>query len=89
MRPLTTTSEVRMTLDSKAALGAHPQWWKSSYSSESANCVEVAKMAGGLAVRDSKNANGPVLMYGVSAWRDFISAVAGGAFDRPSGRNLH
>jgi hypothetical protein len=59
-------------------------WWKSSYSSESANCVEVSLDSDGLAMRDSKDPSGPVLTYDHAAWRNFVQAVAQGEFDRPA-----
>ncbi|HEY6107626.1 MAG TPA: DUF397 domain-containing protein [Gemmatimonadales bacterium] len=51
------------------------EWFKSSYSAESANCVEVRLVPEGIAVRDSKNP-GPVLTFSLAAWRDFIAFVA-------------
>jgi hypothetical protein len=48
-------------------------WRKSSYSAEGeTNCVEVALPAQGVAVRDSKNASGPVLAFPVVQWRAFL-----------------
>lgn len=39
------------------------QWRKSSFSSSNdLNCVEVARLADGVAFRDSKNPGGPVLL---------------------------
>lgn len=73
-----------MTLDKEAPQGEQLRWRKSSYSSESANCVEVALVPDGLAVRDSKNPTGAVLLYGRATWRHFIQDVAQGSFDRPS-----
>jgi len=58
-------------------------WRKSSYSADTANCVEFAPSLSDVAVRDSKNP-GPVLSYDTQAWRTFIMGVRGGAFDRPS-----
>ena len=56
------------------------RWQKSSYSSETANCVEFAVMpAIGIGVRDSKDPGGPVLAYSSDAWRDFVAAVRTGA----------
>jgi len=60
-------------------------WWKSSYSSESANCVEVAEVDGEVWLRDSKNPAGPVLRLDPDAWRQFVRAVSAGAFDRTGG----
>lgn len=55
-------------------------WHKSSYSSaDGSNCVEVAELpAGGRAVRDSKNPDGPMLRYSAVEWRAFVGGVAGG-----------
>lgn len=48
---------------------------KSSYSDDKADseCVEVAmNVAGTVAVRDSKQADGPVVRVGAAAWAAFI-----------------
>jgi hypothetical protein len=52
-------------------------WIKSSYSGGSGdNCVEVAELpGGGIAVRDSKNANGPVLDFSAGEWRAFVRTM--------------
>ena len=47
-----------------------PRWRKSSYSSDAANCVEVAFDGPAVGVRDSKNADGPVLVFPESAWQE-------------------
>lgn len=39
------------------------EWRKSSYSGTQSDCVELAWRQGQLAVRDSKNPSGPVLMF--------------------------
>jgi hypothetical protein len=52
------------------------QWQKSSYSSQSGNCVEVARNLPGLvAVRDSKGADGALLVISQESWRIFIRKV--------------
>jgi hypothetical protein len=48
------------------------QWRKSSYSG---NSVEVAMLDSGMAVRDSKNAYGPVLTFTGQAWKAFMQQV--------------
>jgi hypothetical protein len=49
------------------------RWRKSSYSQDPASdCVEVA-FGPGAFVRDSKNGEGPVLAFGVGAWRQLIA----------------
>jgi hypothetical protein len=46
------------------------EWRKSSYSSQSGNCVEIAtNMPGTVAVRDSKDPQGPILVIGHDDWQ--------------------
>ncbi|WP_433265471.1 DUF397 domain-containing protein [Actinosynnema sp. CS-041913] len=47
-------------------------WRKSSYSSSQANCVEVRHHDKSVAVRDSKNPDGPVLTFPEVHWRGFV-----------------
>ena len=47
------------------------RWRKSSRSSGQANCVEIAHVADRVAVRDSKNPDGPVLSFGKVDWSVF------------------
>lgn len=59
------------------------EWFTSSHSNNGGNCVEVALLGGGLvAVRDSKNRAGPVLMFQATRWRMFVAGVRTGRFDR-------
>ncbi|TCP51919.1 uncharacterized protein DUF397 [Tamaricihabitans halophyticus] len=52
-------------------------WRKSSYSNGGSNgaCVEVALTGPATAVRDSKHATGPVLVFGAHTWRNFLASV--------------
>lgn len=51
-------------------------WAKSSYSNTGAACVEVAHTAlGKVAIRDSKDPDGPVLRFTPASWQDFIQAI--------------
>lgn len=52
-------------------------WKKSSYSGQG-NCVEVAPLRDGIAVRDSKNPGGPVLRFGAADWQAFVSTIKAG-----------
>jgi hypothetical protein len=49
-------------------------WRKSSRSNVQANCVEVAFAPEAVAVRDSKNADGPVLAFSGAGWGAFLRA---------------
>ncbi|MFF7455974.1 DUF397 domain-containing protein [Kitasatospora sp. NPDC008115] len=59
-------------------------WYKSSYSAQANDCVEAGHLASaGMAVRDSKDPDGPVLVFAEDAWASFVAGVKGGEF--PSG----
>ncbi|WP_371536716.1 DUF397 domain-containing protein [Streptomyces sp. NBC_00466] len=54
------------------------RFMKSSYSADSANCVEVARnVPGAVAVRDSKDTAGPIVQVSPAAWAAFRSGVTG------------
>jgi hypothetical protein len=55
-------------------------WRKSSYSGGAQDCVEVTcDLPGAVAVRDSKDGGGPVLMFSSRTWHAFIAGVKSGA----------
>jgi len=56
-------------------------WHKSTYTSGQGNCVEVAPLPDGAAVRDSKDPSGPVLTFTPDEWRAFIDGVRDREFD--------
>lgn len=55
------------------------RWWKSSYSNPSGNCVEIARLRDeGVAVRDSRCPDGPVLVCSTAAMRAFVAETKSG-----------
>jgi hypothetical protein len=56
-------------------------WRKSTYSSSNANCVEVAVTDPAIAIRDTKDRQGPVLVFSPREWRAFTASVRNGEFD--------
>jgi hypothetical protein len=69
--------EAMSSTSSHAALA-----WQKSRHSGGAGCVEVAPLpGGGVAVRDSKDPDGPVLRYTAHEWGAFLAGVRDGEFD--------
>jgi len=60
------------------------QWRTSTRSGgNGGNCVEVADgLDGVVAVRDSKDHGGPVLVFGADVWAAFVAGARNGLFDR-------
>lgn len=58
-------------------------WRKSTFSGTN-GCVEVAFVQGQVAVRDSKQRGGPVLVFTAHEWASFLSGARAGEFDRPA-----
>jgi hypothetical protein len=58
------------------------KWIRSTFSFSNGNCVEVAELPDGMiAIRDSKQPDGPVLKFTAAEWRAFIEGVQLGEFD--------
>ncbi|MCO1657272.1 DUF397 domain-containing protein [Pseudonocardia sp. S2-4] len=56
-------------------------WIKASASYGNGACVELAKINGMIALRDSKNPGTPPLMYTVAELRAFLDGARKGEFD--------
>lgn len=56
-------------------------WRKSSYTANNGNCVEIGEgLADIMPVRDSKNPDGPALIFPMGSWADFVAGVKAGDF---------
>ena len=57
-------------------------WRKSSYSTGGGECVETAVLPDRrVAVRDSKQPDGAILLYAPGEWRAFVAGAKAGEFD--------
>jgi hypothetical protein len=58
------------------------RWIKSRYSNATGNCVEVAALVeGGIALRNSRDPDGPALVYASADVAAFLAAAKDGEFD--------
>ncbi|MFD7492478.1 DUF397 domain-containing protein [Streptomyces sp. NPDC059832] len=61
-----------------------PRWFKSSYSDNGGQCIEVAvnlvAPRGVVPVRDSKDLGGPVLNTSAASFASFVAGVKAGEF---------
>ncbi|MEW2188638.1 DUF397 domain-containing protein [Streptomyces microflavus] len=62
-----------------------PRWFKSSYSANGGDCIEVAvnlvASQGIVPVRDSKRVDGPVVAVRTAAFSAFVAGVQAGNLD--------
>ncbi|GAA2442605.1 DUF397 domain-containing protein [Streptomyces glaucus] len=63
-------------------------WIKSRHSNAEGNCVEVAPIEGGIAMRNSRDPDGPALVYTHAEVAAFLAGAKEGEFDHllPGGR---
>lgn len=59
------------------------EWRKSSYSGgNGGTCVEVARnIPNVVAIRDSKNPDGPALVFSAADWQGFMASIKTGRLD--------
>ena len=67
-------------------MSGHPdltgaKWRTSSRTSQGSECVEVASAERMIAVRDSKDPDGPNLAFAARDWAKFMTATKSGTFD--------
>jgi Domain of unknown function (DUF397) len=56
-------------------------WLKAQSSGANGQCVEIASAAGKIAIRDSKDPDGPILVYTPGEFRAFLDGARNGEFD--------
>ncbi|WP_320779958.1 DUF397 domain-containing protein [Streptomyces sp. CRN 30] len=57
------------------------RWTKSRHSNAEGNCVEVARVDGGIALRNSRDPDGPALVYTPAEVAAFVAGAKDGEFD--------
>ncbi|WP_097962478.1 DUF397 domain-containing protein [Streptomyces sp. or20] len=65
----------------KATVVPGAQWVKAKSSNGDGNCVELAKLDQGVAMRNSRFPDGEMLLYTSEEVRHFVGAVKEGEFD--------
>jgi hypothetical protein len=56
-------------------------WRKAQSSVANGACVELAPVDGMIAIRDSKDPDGPILRYTPAEWQAFLDGAKTGEFD--------
>jgi hypothetical protein len=56
-------------------------WLKAQASTHNGQCIEVASTFGKVVIRDSKDPNGPILIYGPGEFKAFLDGARNGEFD--------
>ncbi len=56
-------------------------WLKAQSSTVNGQCVEIAAATGNVAIRDSKDPDGPILVYTPAEFRAFLDGARNGEFD--------
>lgn len=65
----------------RAEVGDTSLTWRTALRCNGGACVRVAVSGQAILVGDSKNPDGPILMYSAAGWRRFVLAAKNGNFD--------
>ena len=65
------TGNITLTEAERAGLA----WLKAQSSAHNGACVEIAESSGKIAMRDSKDPDGPILVYTPAEFRVFVDAI--------------
>ncbi|SCE89853.1 protein of unknown function [Micromonospora purpureochromogenes] len=74
-------NDIRNTVSARQLADAP---WRKSTRSQTSNCVEVAPLGASptvVALRDSKDPSGPVLLFNRAGWLGFVGGAKNGQFD--------
>ena len=71
--------EAKITLSE--AERASLAWLKAQSSTHNGACVEIASAAGKIAIRDSKDPDGSILVYTPAEFKAFLDGARNGEFD--------
>jgi hypothetical protein len=82
-RPIAVESHQMKIYNGMPASALAVTWRKARRSNPSGNCVEVAQLPGGagVAMRNSRDPEGPVLVYTPAEIEAFLDGARGGEFD--------
>jgi len=76
------TDKIALTEAERAGL----TWQKARLSTWNGQCIEIAripdKITGKIAMRDSKDPNGPILVYTEAEFKAFLDGARNGEFDK-------
>jgi uncharacterized protein DUF397 len=69
----------KITLSEEELVGL--SWVKAQFSNHNGACVEIASTPDKVAIRDSKDPGGPILVYTPTEFRAFLDGARNGEFD--------
>ena len=71
------SSKIMLSESERASL----VWCKARRSTANGQCVEIASASGRVAIRDSKDPGGPILVYTQAEFSTFLEGARNGEFD--------